>query len=119
MDATLDERGEALTPLANRTSCFARTSRWEVAVHGKKIVGSAQRRLGGAILQHGSILNAPFSFAHRRASRVREDTERSLLRARLASKATCVGDEIGQGDHVQRLRSALEGTFAAGYPQLC
>ncbi len=116
VDATLDERGEALTPLANRTSCFARTSRWEVAVHGKKIVGSAQRRLGGAILQHGSILTGPDHLRIVELLRVREDTERSLLRARLASKATCVGDEIGQGDHVQRLRSALEGTFAAGYP---
>jgi lipoate-protein ligase A len=25
-------------------------------VNGKKIVGSAQRRVGGAILQHGSVL---------------------------------------------------------------
>ena len=36
--------------------CFARTGSYEVEVAGKKIIGSAQRRQGGAFLQHGSIL---------------------------------------------------------------
>jgi len=36
--------------------CFASTSRFEVVAHGKKLVGSAQRRRRGAFLQHGSIL---------------------------------------------------------------
>ncbi len=36
--------------------CFARTASYEVLVAGKKIIGSAQRRQGGAFLQHGSIL---------------------------------------------------------------
>ncbi|MBI3456887.1 MAG: lipoate--protein ligase family protein [Candidatus Rokubacteria bacterium] len=38
------------------TFCFARTGAYEIAVAGKKLVGSAQRRQGGALLQHGSIL---------------------------------------------------------------
>lgn len=36
--------------------CFARTGSYEVEVDGKKLVGSAQRRQGGAFLQHGSVL---------------------------------------------------------------
>lgn len=36
--------------------CFASTSRYEITWHGKKLVGSAQRRFGDAVLQHGSIL---------------------------------------------------------------
>lgn len=44
---------EALTSPA---FCFARTGSWEIEVDGKKLVGSAQRRQGGAFLQHGSIL---------------------------------------------------------------
>ena len=36
--------------------CFARTGSYEVEVTGKKLVGSAQRRQGGAFLQHGSVL---------------------------------------------------------------
>ncbi|MCD4651475.1 MAG: lipoate--protein ligase family protein [Candidatus Cloacimonetes bacterium] len=36
--------------------CFSSTSRFELAVKGKKIVGSAQVRKNGILLQHGSIL---------------------------------------------------------------
>ena len=37
-------------------ACFATTNHWEITVMGKKLAGSAQRRLNGAFLQHGSIL---------------------------------------------------------------
>ncbi len=36
--------------------CFLSASRYELTVHGRKLVGSAQRRLHGALLQHGSLL---------------------------------------------------------------
>jgi lipoate-protein ligase A len=36
--------------------CFASTSRYEVMVDGKKLIGSAQRRIQNAMLQQGSIL---------------------------------------------------------------
>lgn len=39
--------------------CFASTSRWEVKCGGKKLVGSAQRRIRGGVLQHGSLLLGP------------------------------------------------------------
>ncbi|MEO6097320.1 MAG: lipoate--protein ligase family protein [Fibrobacteria bacterium] len=38
------------------TPCFSSTARSEVVWDGRKVVGSAQRRLRGAFLQHGSIL---------------------------------------------------------------
>ena len=40
----------------NDPSCFSSPSLSEITVHGKKICGSAQRRVNGAFLQHGSIL---------------------------------------------------------------
>jgi len=36
-------------------SCFSSTSRYEVVFQGKKLIGSAQRRKKGALLQQGSI----------------------------------------------------------------
>ena len=36
--------------------CFATSAKSELNLHGKKLVGSAQRKLGNVILQHGSIL---------------------------------------------------------------
>ena len=37
-------------------ACFSTSNHWEIRVKGKKLAGSAQRRLNGAFLQHGSIL---------------------------------------------------------------
>jgi lipoate-protein ligase A len=40
--------------------CFASTAKSEVKFMGKKIIGSAQRKIGNKILQHGSILCGSF-----------------------------------------------------------
>ncbi len=47
---------KASEALASPAFCFSRTGSYEIEVDGKKLVGSAQRRQGGAFLQHGSIL---------------------------------------------------------------
>lgn len=39
-----------------KSICFSIPSQYEVQVEGKKIVGSAQVRKGGVVLQHGSLL---------------------------------------------------------------
>ena len=36
--------------------CFSATSRYEVMINNRKVIGSAQRHFNGAVLQHGSIL---------------------------------------------------------------
>ena len=41
---------------AKDAACFSSPSWYEILVHGRKIIGSAQRRVSGAFLQHGSIL---------------------------------------------------------------
>jgi len=53
VDATLgSEKASAPFP----ASCFAVSTGGDITWHGKKIIGSAQKREGGALLQHGSIL---------------------------------------------------------------
>jgi lipoate-protein ligase A len=48
------------TQHARHASCFDSASAYEVMVGGRKLVGSAQVRLAGALLQHGSLpLTAP------------------------------------------------------------
>lgn len=47
-------RGEGLT-----SPCFSSTTQYEVTLDDRKIIGSAQRRLGGVLLQHGSLLLGP------------------------------------------------------------
>ena len=45
------------------TSCFSAAAKFEIIVQGKKMVGSAQRRLASGVLQHGSILLGRGHFA--------------------------------------------------------
>jgi lipoate-protein ligase A len=52
--ASLDEPGGAEED--SHAVCFDAASAYELTASGKKLVGSAQARRGGAILQHGSIL---------------------------------------------------------------
>lgn len=50
-------RASAGTPRDELTSmCYASSIQYEIGFNGKKLVGSAQRRFDGALLQHGSIL---------------------------------------------------------------
>lgn len=46
------------TPVPGLAPCFETPSAGELAVHGRKLVGSAQHREADAFLQHGSILLA-------------------------------------------------------------
>jgi lipoate-protein ligase A len=49
------------TPRPEAGACFRRAAEGEVEVEGRKLVGSAQVRLGSCILQHGSLLMGPAS----------------------------------------------------------
>lgn len=52
------ERARRRPPASHRPAspaCFAALARYEISVAGKKIVGSAQKRLRQSLLQHGSI----------------------------------------------------------------
>jgi lipoate-protein ligase A len=42
-------------PRDTGAACFLRVGAWEIVADGRKLVGSAQARRRGAILQHGSI----------------------------------------------------------------
>lgn len=45
--------------LSHGPACFDRPSAHEILLHGRKLVGSAQVRRAGVLLQHGSILIEP------------------------------------------------------------
>lgn len=69
--------------------CFASSGRFEIVTDGKKLVGSAQRRLGGAILQHGSLL---IDGTHARIADLLRVPEprRAAIRRSLEEKTTCL-----------------------------
>ncbi len=51
------EYGKSITDSA-QPLCFDQTLSYELTINGKKLVGSAQRRSKGILLQQGSIINA-------------------------------------------------------------
>ena len=61
---------------AESVSCFTASARYELQVDGRKIVGSAQRRNGNVLLQHGSL---PLSARHRQLSRYIANDSRELI----------------------------------------
>lgn len=61
---------------AEAIPCFTASAKYELQVQGRKIVGSAQRRRGDAILQHGSM---PLSSRHRDIVRYISSGESGLI----------------------------------------
>jgi lipoate-protein ligase A len=58
--------------------CFAAPAAHEVCAGGRKLAGSAQRRAGGGVLQHGSLRLAPDPEAARAAAGLAQDGATSL-----------------------------------------
>jgi lipoate-protein ligase A len=67
-----------------------------VVLGGRKLVGSAQRRVGRAVLQHGSLLLDGTHEALAEVQRVNSEREREIFRRALRSKTTTLERELGR-----------------------
>ncbi len=76
--------------------CFTATGRYEITARGRKLAGSAQRRSGGRVLHHGSVLLGP---GHKRLSLLipSQDQERRETIARLLDQRTISVAELTSG----------------------
>ncbi len=83
-------------------SCFSSPSWYEIVVHGKKIIGSAQRRLSNAFLQHGSLL-----IDYDPVLEARVIPGSSSLKY-----ATCMQGELGRAVALEEVKKALQQGFA-------
>ena len=94
------------------TPCFSSTARSEVVWGDRKVVGSAQRRLRGAFLQHGSIL---VSRDHRKmVDCLNLDAEkRATLPGNPGSERRFPGRGLGRSLRWSDLAEGFENRFAA------
>jgi len=102
--------GSSLPPDAG--PCFRQPAEGEVTAVGRKLIGSAQVRIGGAILQHGSIIldgdQSPLQ-------RLRADTEEVPAPATLKALLGFVPDVEVLKDHLQiGLSHVLGGVWSSG-----
>jgi len=93
--------------------CFASTTRHEVVLEGRKLVGSAQRRTATALLQQGSLL---LGTGHRRLADylALPDAARERARWRLAQVAADAGEVLGSDAPLERWADALMRVLPAG-----
>ncbi len=88
-------------------ACFDAPSWYEVVAGGKKLVGSAQTRQKGVILQHGSIpfsLNTDTLF---RLLNISDERMRQRLKGRFQKKATSLNQQSGTKLQLKRVKNAL------------
>lgn len=114
VEAALERaRHRALCPRERGVSepCFASLARWEVKCGGRKLIGSAQRRVRGAILQHGSLLTGP---QHRRLLELLPPggaVGRAASARRLVEGSTCLQDWVSGPVDLGRLARCLAEGF--------
>jgi lipoate-protein ligase A len=77
------------------SSCFSASALNELTWNGRKLVGSAQRRYGNVLLQHGSLLcgdaHLDIAFLFRKPI---DMSSRTLLRNRLAERTVTLADML-------------------------
>ena len=102
-------------------SCFSASARNEIVVNGKKLVGSAQRRFHGNILQHGSIL---LGSAHLELPELinKSDSQlRQRMRTELMNKTVslcqCLGREISFKEVVDNIKKGMEETLSIQFAE--
>ncbi|MBO8129307.1 MAG: lipoate--protein ligase family protein [Peptococcaceae bacterium] len=96
-------------------ACFDAPSRYELVVDNRKLIGSAQTRKYGCILQHGSIpihLNVDklFSVLKFTNEKLRERLQRDFARKAI-SLSEAGGRSYGYGEVVRALSRGFAGTF--------
>jgi len=88
-------------------ACFASTARHEILLGGRKLVGSAQRRATGALLQQGSLLLGPGHLGladYLAMPEARREETREALRTASAD----AGEHLGMDAPLERWAEALE-----------
>ncbi len=91
--------------------CFVSSGRYEIVVGGRKLVGSAQRRVGGGMLQHGSIL---VDATHEKLADfllVESESRRGVVRRLLSSKTTDLTTLLSRPVSLDEVASAIMSGF--------
>jgi lipoate-protein ligase A len=102
-------RGEAAPP------CFVSAGRFEVVVEGRKLIGSAQRRSGAAVLQHGSLLLDGTHTGLADVMRVGDPREREVVRRMLAGKTTDLAAVLARPVELEEIAAAMKLGFEAAW----
>jgi len=106
---------------AGSIPCFSSSARYEIEHGGRKLVGSAQRRIGSTVLQHGSIL---IGNAHLHLSdylTVSEETRAQLKQDMLNHTVTLneiAGRNVSYHELTDALRNGIQTAWDMSFTEL-
>lgn len=107
-------RSGSLQKTALPLACFASAARHEVTWRGKKVIGSAQRRFGEVVLQHGSILltedHLILPDLLSLSSEAREE-----MRNMLARETATLSDVFGRTVSIPECAAAIRKNFVTNF----
>ncbi len=108
---------EESKPGPGRGSCFDRPSAFEIRVEGRKVVGSAQLRRDGVLLQHGAILFSLPLDLYRAVLMPDNRLQDSITPDLLEEKAAGLHD-LGYNVSYTQVERALVRAFAGAIPAI-
>lgn len=94
---------DRVLPQTKEPACFSSPSWYEILVRERKIIGSAQRRVPGAFLQHGSIL---IGYDPAIAAAV-------IPGGGLFGAVTCIRQELGREAVLEEVKDAVKYGFSS------
>ena len=105
---------------AKSTLCFAVSAMNEINFEGKKVVGSAQRKIGNIVLQHGSILCGSFhnkvvnylNLDSDKISEIKEEIEKTTTELE-----TILNEKIDYGILAQCIKEGFENHFNINFEE--
>jgi lipoate-protein ligase A len=95
---------------AGSIPCFSSSARYEIEFDGRKLVGSAQRRIGSTVLQHGSVLIGPAHLDLAEYLAV-DNATRADIRADMLRHTVTLREVTGRDVTFEEVRDALRSGF--------
>ncbi len=95
--------------------CFATSAKYEIHFAGRKVVGSAQRRYGDVVLQHGSILIGEF---HKKLPEFLKTDSPDLIekmKSEIEKKTICLNEILGRSVSFEEVADSLKRGFEIEY----
>ncbi len=91
--------------------CFASSAKYEIQFKGKKIVGSAQRRFGDVVLQHGSILIGEYHKKLPEFLKLDSPEKIEKIKAEIEGKTICLNEILNREVSFDEVAKALKRGF--------
>lgn len=91
-------------------ACFAASAKSEVKINGKKLIGSAQRKMNSVILQHGSILCGDYHL-NIIDYLLQTDVEKEIIKKELSEKTCNIKSFLNEDIDFEKLIMCVKKGF--------